>query len=123
MQLANALPRKVRVRASSLAARHLLDVRTLDRGSERRPAIPVLSLILQIPAWLQGIWPLRAWGYSVGKTAGDCLKPPERHVDWRAIGAQTAKLVEGLRCCKRDDLLEARQYDRLGSRLACEVGP
>jgi hypothetical protein len=43
-------------------------------------------------------------------------------MDWRAIGAQTAKLVEGLRRCKRDDLLKARQYDRLGSRLACEVG-
>jgi len=43
-------------------------------------------------------------------------------MDWRAIGAQTGKLLEGLRRCKRDHLPKARQYDRLGSRLAGEVG-
>jgi hypothetical protein len=47
------------------------------------------------------------------ETAGSCQKPPGQHLDWRAIGAQTTKLVEGL----------SRPGVRAGARPCCTVRP
>jgi hypothetical protein len=55
---------------------------------------------------------LRTWVSCTGETAGSCPKPPEWHMDGCTIGAQTAKLVEGLRRCKPGPSASAKLTSR-----------